>query len=176
MEKITFREELISQFVNREVKKKSTFVGIAFSVILILMFFFTYSFNVHTILFLPMLIFFSIIFAVIHATSRVQLEDLAKSTYFVITDNTVAILLDKTKLNLLNKIGIARNESKSGVKFNQTIKISEISSAETTKNEMIIKSDNYNPFTNNGRIVIPKEVEGYENVIASIFKKLESLG
>ena len=69
----------------------------------------------------------------------------------------------------MKKIGASRNE-KYGQKFNQTIKFNEIESISIDTNDIIIKSINYDFLTSNGKIIIPKEVENFEEIISELEK------
>ncbi len=168
MKKYNIREELIDQYVKRKVNKKIITVLIIVFIFLLAMFIFTYSYGTHKIVMPFMIIFFLIIIGVIYLSSFPQIRDSIKVTSFIITDDSVSIFLDKEKLNLLNKIGFARMESKYGVKFNQTIAISRIQSTLINENEIIIKSFDYNIITSNGKIIIPKEVENFSEIKSDI--------
>lgn len=164
------REKLIDQYVKRETNKKMKISLIAFLVFFVLMFLFTYSYGVHGILMFPLGIFFLIILGVIYAASFSQLSNLIAVTYFVFSDESISIILDQEKLTMMNQVGLARNERKYGAKYNQTIRISEIESTTISADEIIIKAKNYDFFTYNGRIAIPKELIHYELIKAKILK------
>jgi hypothetical protein len=168
MIKYNIREEYIDEYVKRETKKKMRISSITLVIFLIAMFAFTSSYGVHKILMPPLSIVFLIILGIIYASSLSQIKNIIGLTYFVFSDESISRLLDKEKLNLMNKVGVSRNEHRYGVKFNQTIKFNEIESTSITSNEIIIKSKNYDFFTSNGKISIPKEIENYEVIKSEI--------
>ena len=164
------KKEGIDDYVSRETKKKMRISAIGFFIFFILMFAFTYSYGVHKILMLPLAIFFLIILGVIYTSSLSQIKNLIDLTCFVFSEESVSKLLDKEQLNLMNKVGVSRNEHRYGVKFNQTIKFSNIESTTIKANEIVIKSKDYDFTTGNGKISIPKEIEDYETIKAEIIK------
>jgi hypothetical protein len=99
-----------------------------------------------------------------------QHKNMFEYTYFLFTDEAVSTFLDIGKLNLLNQFSVAQVESKFGARVNQTIAFWEIETTTINENEIIIKSSNFNSFTNVGKITIPKEVENYEDIKSEIIK------
>lgn len=164
------KKEGIDDYVSRETKKKMRISAIGLLFFLVPMFAFTYSYGVHKILMLPLIIFFLIILGVIYTSSLSQIKNLIDLTCFVFSEESVSKLLDKEQLNLMNKVGVSRNEHRYGVKFNQTIKFSDIESTAIKANEIVIKSKDYDFTTGNGKISIPKEIEDYEVIKAKIIK------
>lgn len=170
MRKYNIKKEFIDEYVKRETNKKMKIASITLSIFLILMFTFTYSYGVHKILMLPLSIFFLIILGVVYTSSLSQVKNITDFTYFVFSDESISRLLDKEKINLMNKVGVSRNENRYGVKFNQTIKFSEIKSTSINANEITIKSINYDFITADGKISIPKEIENYEDIKSEIIE------
>lgn len=170
MRKYIIRKEFTNEYVTRETNKKMKFLLIALSIFIILMFFFTYSYGVHKIL-MPLLgIFYLIFFVLVYISILSQSNDMADSTFFVFSDESISRLLDKEKLNLMTKVSTSINELRYGIKFNQTIKFNEIESTSINANEIIIKSIHYDFFSSNGKISIPKEIEDYEAIKSEIIK------
>lgn len=165
------REELIQSYVNREVKKKIKTLSISYIIALSLMFWFTYSYGVHGIIIPPLAILLFIIFGIIALSSLSQVKNLIQLTYFYIKEDEISKILDKYSLNAMNKIGVSMNESKHGVQFNQSILITEIKSTKITEDEIIIKSRDFDIFTGNGKIILPKELADFETIKSEIISK-----
>jgi hypothetical protein len=98
------KQELMNVYAKRETRKKMKTSLIGFSVFLILMYAFTSSYGVQNIIMPPLSIFFVIILGVIYVSSASQIMDIIKLTTYTFSDEFVAIALDKTILNLMNKI------------------------------------------------------------------------
>lgn len=162
------KQELMNVYAKRETRKKMKTSLIGFSVFLILMYAFSSSYGVQNIIMPPLSIFFVIILGVIYVSSASQIMDIIKLTTYTFSDEFVAIALDKTQLNLMNKIGVSRIENKYGAKFNQTINFSELASTTIDDHSIIFKSKTFDPFTSNGKITIPKELEKYDTLRSEI--------
>lgn len=173
MKKIVINEQLISKYVNREGIQKMKITSIMFALFLLGMFIFSYSYRVHGIIMPPLAMMFLFILLIIYIMSLSQIEDQIRFSYFSITEEAISKFLDKEKLNLVNQIGIARIESKYGANFNQKIYFDEIFDTIISENEIRITSNHYNFFTNNGRIVIPKEVNDFETIKQYVIENAE---
>lgn len=170
MKKFSLKKEYIDEYVKRETNKKMKITSITLFVFLILMFAFTSSYGVQKIIMLPLTLFFIIILGAIYSSSLSQIKEIIDLTVFIFSDESVSKNLDIEKLSLMNKIGLSRNEYRYGIKLNQTIKFSEIESTSINENEIIITSIDYDFFTSNGKISIPKEIENYEVIKSEIMK------
>lgn len=173
MKKIIIKKESIDEYVERETLKKMKISSIVFFIFFLFLFAFTYSYGVHNFI-MPMFCFFILIILIsIYFSSMSQIKNLINLTYFTISEDSVSKSIDKEKLNLMNKVGVSRNEFKYGMKYNETIKFTEIQSTSITKNEIKIYSIHYDFFTSEGQILLPKEVENYESIKSEIIKNSE---
>lgn len=168
MKKYSLKKEKIDDYVKRETIKKMKIISIFLFVFLIIMLVFTSSYEVSNIIMLPLFLFFILILGVIYASSLSQVKEIIELTVFVFSEESVSKILDVEKLGLMNKIGISRNEYRYGIKLNQTIKFSEIKSTSINENEITIMSLDYDFFTANGKISIPKEIENYKSIKSEI--------
>ncbi len=89
-----------------------------------------------------------------------------KAMRFEVTSYHVAQLVSSDKLNVVNQIAAARNQSKYGSQHNHFIPISNITSIHISNQRIKIKSKNYNAWNGNGAVTIPAETEGFEELTA----------
>jgi len=160
--------ELADDYAKRESKKKAKIMSIVMFVFLGILFYFTYSSGIYKIILLPITIVFALAIGLVYALSLNQLKEQIELTVFTITDEEITKQLDKSNLNLINKIGLARIEARYGVKLNQTIRITDIDTTEISENEITISSNNFNALNENGKIVLPKELANYATLKADI--------
>lgn len=173
MKKYIIKKELINDYVKREVKKKMKTIIMGFSVSFILIFIFSYSYNAHKILTPFLLMFFLLLLGIIYESTSSQIKNLISLTAIIISEDSKSKILNTEDLNLMNKIGVSRNEYRYGVQINQSIKFSEIQNTYLSENEIIIQSIHYDFFTSNGKICIPKEFENYDLIKSEIKKDSE---
>lgn len=164
MSTYTIKEEHIDNYVNREVHRNIIMTGSIMAGFVLLMFFFTYSYGVHGIIMLPFSIMMTVILLFIYMASFNQIGNIARKTTFYISEERVSKKLATDELNYINQFAQARNESRYGVKANQSFPIKQIESTVIKENEIIIKNYDYNIFNGNGKIVIPKEMESFQTV------------
>lgn len=157
-------ESRINSFVNRTRKRNFTMIAIFMSVFLLLTFWFTYSYHVHTVIMLPLLLMFSVIAIGIYIASFFQLKNIAEETVFYVSEKNVKKIVATGALNMMNQFANNRQEVRYGAKMSQQFPTHEIESTQIKANEIVIKSFDYNVFTGNGKIVIPKELENYLSV------------
>ncbi|MEM1216307.1 MAG: hypothetical protein AAGJ82_11510 [Bacteroidota bacterium] len=116
---------------------------------------------------------FLLIIGLIAVMLTVQKTNFYGSTRFLLTDDTIASVLDNKELNGINQFGVARNRSRYGAEPNQVISFANISRVKITDKNIKIYGGNYSLFNGNGRIVIPKETENYEELL-HVFKPMVS--
>lgn len=158
-------------YVKREANKKFKYYIISTTIFTLLMFLFESSYNVKSLnLTLTLGTLFLFIGFIFYYSARGQIRELITLTEFQINDDKISKYLNKENLNLINKIGVAKNESKFGVKYNETIDLKLIESTEIRDDEIVFKSKNENLLNGNGNITIPKEFENYELIKNEILK------
>lgn len=133
-----------------------------------LIFLLAYKYKVHHILFPSLPILFGIIFLIVWGVLPIQTRQLASHTAFLINEDGVSKFLQREGLNLANQIGVARNESRYGARFDDSIPFSQLDSTRITQHELVFRSINENPLNGNGKIAIPKEVEGFEMLVDQV--------
>lgn len=111
---------------------------------------------------IPMML---LIFLYIGGMTFYQKKNYNKSLAFHVTDNEVEKIMLQDELNIGNKFGISRNQSRFGAEPNQSIPYSKITSIDISSNFIKIKSEDYNFFNGNGAIDIPKETQQYEDLV-----------
>ena len=116
-----------------------------------------------------------LIFLYIGGMTYYQKKNYNKSLAFHVTNNEVEQILLKDELNIGNKFGIARNQSRFGSTPNQSIPYSEIESININSNRIKIKSVDYNFLNGNGGIEIPKETQQYSDLVDHFTKLKEDL-
>lgn len=95
-------------------------------------------------------------------------RNFAKSVVYWVSNDQIAMTFDQEKLSYVSQFGMARNKSRFGTNAQQLIRISEISSVKFSKSGIKIKSVDYNFFNGNGMIVLPKEIDKFENLAQQI--------
>jgi hypothetical protein len=146
--------------------KSSKILLIIFIFPVALAIFFAISFKTFSTLFLILLIFGGII--VISYPNRKKYLSLLR---FEITDKYISQTIDHEGTNAFIEFGRARNR-RNGSDDEKTILFKEIESVRIKKNgDMVITSVENNFLTNNHKIVIPAETEGYEELRDQIQKK-----
>lgn len=162
------RPELLPQYCRRVVNQKIKWVGLGLAVFAGLFFLFTYKYRVHHIVFPPLAILLALIFLIIWGVLPIQTRQLASHTAFLINEEGVSTFLQREGLNLANQIGVARNEGRYGARFDDSIAFKQLESTRITEHELVFRSINENPLNGNGKIAIPKEVEGFETLVAQV--------
>ncbi len=82
------------------------------------------------------------------------------------------MLHDENQLSALAKYGMRRNEIRYGQKNSEIIMFRNVYQIIQKRDKLIIKSYDYNFFTGGGRIVVPKELENYDQFVALIKENL----
>lgn len=157
-----------ASYIKREVKKLMKMVISVFIAFYMFMFLFSYSYHVHHIIMLPLAFIFIIIIAFIYTTNNIQKQNIAVETYIEINEQSISRYINKEKLNIINQIGMARNEYKYGVKYNQTILFKDISSTQINEHEIKITAVYYDLLTQEGLIIIPCELINYDEIKSMI--------
>lgn len=95
-----------------------------------------------------------------------QIANRLEATRFQIANDHIARGLDTGALDGLSKFGMevarARYHQAS---YNQFILLAHLDCIDIKKNGIDITAKDYNPFTAEGRIFIPKETDGYEAIV-----------
>lgn len=97
-------------------------------------------------------------------------RNFAKSVVYWVSNDQIAMTFDQNKLSSVSQFGMARNKSRFGTNAQQFIRTNEISSVKFSKSGIKIKSNDYNFFNGNGLIILPKEIENFENLEQQIEK------
>jgi hypothetical protein len=170
---LKIKKDALSTYVQREATRNIKLITSIMAVFLVLFFMFTYSYGVHGIIMPPltMMLIVSVIF--IYFVSLTQMKNIASETTFKVTELKVEKIVSAVELNMANKFVQARNEARYGVKANQSFPINQIESTEIKPNEIVIKSYDYNFFNGNGKIIIPKELERFNDVKQLILEDAE---
>ncbi|MFK7747027.1 MAG: hypothetical protein AB8B65_01420 [Kordia sp.] len=158
----------MKSYLKRQIAYNTKWIIGIMSVFLLLMFWFTYSYRVHTFVMLPLTIILCAIILIVYFLSFIQLKNIAQKTTYFISETKIEKIVSTNELNFANQLAQARQERRYGVKANQSFPIHEIESTKIKPNEIVIKSFDYNLFTFNGKIVIPKEINDYNSVKAFI--------
>lgn len=163
----------LSAYVNREAKRRIILIASLMSVFIFLFFLFTYSYGVHGIIMPPFASLTIVIVIFIYLLSFNQIRNIAQKTTFYISDQKVEQKIATSELNLVNQFAQARAKTRYGMKLNHSFPIHQIESTVIKPNEIIIKSYDYNLFNGNGKIIIPKEIDGFSMVKKFILEHAE---
>ncbi|WP_298427825.1 hypothetical protein [uncultured Kordia sp.] len=164
MNSYQIKEEGISSYVKREVAKKMKMIAIIMTILLIAAFLFFYSYGVHKIIMPPMLAIQAVVLIFVYLMSLVQMQSMGLKTTFRISEKNVSVSLAKEKMSVVSQLIINRNEAKYGEKYDQSFPVHQIETTKIKANEIVIESYDYNFFTGNGKITIPKEMEQFNAV------------
>ena len=94
---------------------------------------------------------------------------------FSILENRITQTIDKSDTNALIELSRARNRARHNMQDEKEIAYADIKKIVFKKNDVRIIGKDYDFFTHNGSITIPRELEHYEEY-RSFFKKLAAQG
>ncbi|MEO0468040.1 MAG: hypothetical protein AAF206_00360 [Bacteroidota bacterium] len=93
-----------------------------------------------------------------------RMNNMAKAMRFVVEANQVSLVHNKADLNVINQFAQARNKSRYGMKPDKSIAYRNILSISINDDRIRIRDKDFNWLNSNGEIVIPEEVEGFEQL------------
>ena len=93
-----------------------------------------------------------------------RMNNLAKAMRFVVEGDQVSLVHSKADLNVINQFAQARNKSRYGMKPDKSIAYRNILSISINEDRIRIRDKDFNWLNSNGEIVIPEEVEGFEQL------------
>ena len=90
---------------------------------------------------------------------------------FEVTDKYISQTVDTSGTDGFIELSRARNRSH-GVKDEKTILFTEIEKIHVKSNgDIVVTSDENNPLTNNAKIIIPAEIEGYDELLKRLLRE-----
>ena len=160
-------ESAIEPVLNREMKKFDIIIASVFGGFILLLFILMPA-RLYSFLLLPLVVL-SLLGVLMHFVALPKRRNMILSTEYQIADDHVAKGLNGERLSADNKFGIAVAQARYGDEsHNQFIRVDEIETTEIGETAITIDSRRYNIITGEGRIVIPKEVTEYDEIVAII--------
>jgi len=164
-------DEHIHAYVKREAIKKISVFGSVWFSFMIVSFLFTHI-DVGQIysIFFYLLVGFTVV-AFYLSLKRIKVKALA--TEFYINENFISVTIDETKFNVIQKIRFHQQKYCCGEKSSKTIPFSHIESTKIKSSEIQIRSIQSSFLSRKGLIIIPKELELYDDLTKQIISNKE---
>ncbi|MEL6591541.1 MAG: hypothetical protein AAFQ68_15735 [Bacteroidota bacterium] len=105
-----------------------------------------------------------LVFGAVFGIRYFQELNIAQALAFEIGDTYLGRYLEKGNLNAANQYAVQRDQRRYGAQANQRFAIEQISRVEVSKKSIKLYTKDYQFMNGNGRIVIPAEVEGFEQL------------
>jgi hypothetical protein len=154
----------LNQFVTRELKKRLDKVKILFGTFILFFVIISIVTKVYFILLIGLPVF-GLVFLYISAIFKGDLKSLAIAFKYVLDENSISRHVDWTKLSSSQKIRAERASYKYGENLEQRIDWIDLDSIKIKDTEVKIISNKANPINGNGIIVVPCEIEMFNQVV-----------
>ena len=163
MGEFRIEESKIGSYVKREVKKITVIAAISVIAVALVVFGFSTSFGLEDIILIPMVALAISALIAIYASSLVRIKDRVTKIIFRFDDDKVAVEVTGNDTTSLRK-----GSTRISQKYNRSIRVEDLSSTKITSKGIVFKSEFNEDIALNGKIVIPREVNGFETIIEKI--------
>lgn len=156
-------ESKIGSYVKREVKKITAITAITVVSVSFGMIIFSKSIGLRGAILIPIVAIALSVLVAIYASSLTRIKDRVAKMIFRFDDEQVAVQVQENGGKSLRSLKGGLNQ-----RYNRSIKVEDLSSTKITTQGIVFKSEFNEDESLNGKIVIPKEVNGFDTIIEKV--------